>query len=140
MTATLQRLPDWPERLADYLAAMRQVPYSLGGNDCARFASGAVQAMTGRDVLPQQWGSAEQAADLLRRSRGLAAAVNRVLPALATPALAQRGDVLMVELAVHGGRARRYGLAIADGLRWWMPGPAGLGNGPMHLARCAWRV
>jgi len=138
--ATIQRLPDWPERLAAYLAQMRPHRYVLGGNDCARFAAGAVHAITGQDVLPVQWATPAEAARQLRQLGGMAAAVGGVLPALPGPALAQRGDVVLVHAPVHGGRAMRQWLAVADGSRWWVPSATGLASGPMALACRAWGV
>jgi hypothetical protein len=65
--AALQRLPDWPERLADYLAAMRPHRFAWGTHDCVRFAAGAIAATTGRQVLQWQWASMADAARLLRQ-------------------------------------------------------------------------
>jgi len=137
---TLQRLPDWPERLAAYLAAMRPHRYRLGVHDCAGFAAGAVQATTGAAVLPAQWHTPQQAAQVLRALRGLPRAVDAVLPRLRAPALAQRGDVVLVQAPAHHGRARRQWLAVVDGLHWWAPAPTGLESGPMALATIAWGV
>lgn len=136
----LQRLPDWPERLADYLAAMRPHRFAWGTHDCARFAAGAVHAVTGQHITALQWSSSADAARLLRRVGSLATAVGQVLPELAAPALAQRGDVVLVQAPVCSGRAARQWLAVADGLLWWVPSATGLASGPMHLARRAWGV
>lgn len=137
---SIQRLPDWPERLAAYMAAMRPRRYVLGQHDCAQFAAGAVQAVTGRNVLLAQWRDVSEALQVLRAQRGLRAAVDAVLPRLAVPALAQRGDVVLVQAAVGGGRARRQWLAVADGARWWCPAVTGLESGPAELAVVAWGV
>lgn len=137
---SLQRLPDWPERLADYLAAMRPHRFAWGVHDCVRFAAGAVHAITGQQPTALQWQGPADAARLLRRLGTLADAVGQVLPELASPALAQRGDVVLVRAQVHGGRAHRQWLAVADGPLWWVPSPAGLASGPMHLAHRAWGV
>lgn len=128
----ITRLPDWPERLAAYLQASAGQRFAWGSHDCVRFAAGAVLAVTGRDLLPAQWHDRRSAARLLRTLGGLPAAVGAVLPALAGPQLAQRGDVLLVAAPVAGGRAQRRWLAVADGARWWAPGPGGLACGPAH--------
>jgi len=47
------RLPDWRGRLAAYLAAEAQLPFEYGASDCALFAAGAVEAMTGIDQAAQ---------------------------------------------------------------------------------------
>lgn len=136
----LARLPDWPERLAAYLAHARPLRFTWGTHDCVTFAAGAVQAITGQDVLPLRWPDAAHAARALRRLGGLPAAVGLMLPALATPGLAQRGDVVLVQASVHGGRARRQWLGLADGHRWWTPSATGLESGPMDSACKAWGV
>lgn len=136
----LRRLPDWPERLADYLAAMRPHRFAWGTHDCVRFAAGAVHAITGQEPTALQWQGAGDAARLLRRLGTLADAVGQVLPELATPALAQRGDVVLVRAGVHGGRAMRQWLAVADGPHWWVPSATGLASGPMQMAHRAWGV
>ena len=143
MTATaqpLRRLPDWPERLAAYLAAMRPHRFAWGTHDCVQFAGGAVQAVTGQQVLALQWASMAEAVRLLRSIGTLAQAVGQVLPELAGPALAQRGDVVLVQAAVHNGRAVRQWLAVADGTLWWVPSATGLACGSMALAQRAWGV
>ena len=64
---TLHRLPDWPERLAAYLADQRPHRFAWGTHDCARFAAGAVHAITGQQPTALQWGGPADAARLLRR-------------------------------------------------------------------------
>lgn len=134
----LRRLPDWPERLAGHIAQHRATPFAWGGHDCVRFAAGAVQATTGHWPLALQWPNAAAAARLLRQLGGLAAAVDGVLPRLATPALAQRGDILLVQGAEHG-RTRQW-LAVADAGGWWCPAATGLVRGRPEFAAIAWGV
>lgn len=136
----LQRLPDWPERLVAYLHQHRQVAFEWGPADCVRFAAGAVQATTGREVLPCQWADKASAVRLLRQHGGLPAAVGEVLPALASPAWAQRGDVALVQASARPGGLRRRWLAVVDGHLWQAPGASGLCAGPMAMAVMAWGV
>lgn len=136
----MTRLPDWPERLAAYLAAMRPLRYCLGRHDCATFAAGAVHAVTGLDVRPLPWRSPVEASRVLRQLGGMRAAVGAVLQPLASPQLAQRGDVVLVQAPAHDGRARRQWLAVADGSRWWAPAVTGLESGSMAAAVAAWGV
>lgn len=138
MNSITTRLPDWPERLADYLASMRGVVFEWGANDCAVFAAGAVLAITGHYVLPATWCDRDEAMNLLRDLRGLVPAVDAALPRLATPALAQRGDVVLVEATDRGPR-RRW-LAVCDGAQAWAPGSNGLVAVPMAWAVHAWGV
>lgn len=137
---TLARLPDWPERLAAYLCQQRPNRFAWGTHDCANFAAGAVLAVTGCQVLQLQWAGAADAVRLLRTLGGLQAAVDRQLPRLQTAELAQRGDVVLAQQLVAGGRARRQFLAVADGARWWAPSVTGLHSGPMAAAATAWGV
>lgn len=134
----LRRLHDWPERLAAYLARQLNTRFEWGTHDCVLFAAGAVQAITGAQVLPVQWASRAAAAQALRSRGGLVAAVDGVLPRIASPAHAWRGDVVLVT-APMGGAARRW-LAVCDSGRWWAPAPAGLSCGPMAQAVQAWGV
>lgn len=135
----LHRLPDWPERLAAYIAANRPLPFAWGTHDCALFAAGAVQAVTGCNVLPAAWADRASAAHLLRRLHGLVPAVDAALPRLVTPAWARRGDVVLVQQPVaQRGRARW--LAVVDGAHWWAPSATGLHRGDMAQAVSAWGV
>ena len=45
----MTRLPNWRPRLYDYLAEGARTPFAYGQHDCAMFAAGAVEAMTGTD-------------------------------------------------------------------------------------------
>lgn len=134
--AALVRLPDWPERLAEYVHQHRGTPFAWGGHDCVRFAAGAVQAMTGCQPLPTEWSDRTSAARALRRLGGLVPAVSSVLPPLSAPAWAQRGDVVLVQCA---GLARRW-LAVCDGPLLLSPGPHGLLINPSRYAVRAWGV
>jgi hypothetical protein len=130
------RLPDWPERLAAHIEAHRAVPFTWGVHDCCTFAAGSVLACTGQWPAGWKWPDAAAAARLLRRLGGLPAAVDRLLPRLAAPLSAQRGDVLLVRAPT----GRRDWLAVADAGGWWAPGPDGLVRGSMMQATAAWGV
>lgn len=132
------RLLDWPERFAAYIAQHRSTPFAWGAHDCVLFAAGDVQAITGQWPLSMQWPDAAAAARLLRRLGGLESAVDGVLPRLSSPALAQRGDILMVE-GVQNGRSRRW-LAVADAGGWWCPSSGGLVRGMPEFVSKAWGV
>lgn len=131
----MTRLPDWPERLADYVARHRGLVFGWGPRDCAHFAAGAVAAITAQDVLPCAWSSRDEAVRILRASGGLVAAVDAVLPRLAGPLLAQRGDVVML----RAPQSRRW-LAVCDGAVAWAPGADCLVAVPMAQAVHAWGV
>ncbi len=140
----MNRFPDWPERLHAEIEAAHERPFSWGRHDCALFAADVVRAVTGEDIAA--WfrgryktrrgaygalkrfagGGLEQAMDKQAVARGMAAI---------RPALAQRGDMVLVDtpegpaLAICVGRfaaqvAESGGVAFAD----------------MSLARRAWAV
>lgn len=138
----LRRLADWPERLHAYLQRHAATPFAWGMHDCARFAAGAVQAITAHDVLPADWRTRADAVTVLRALGGLVPAVDAALPRLARVGLAWRGDVVLVQTPALQGApgARRRFLAVVDGGRWWSPGPDGLVLGPMSHAVQAWEV
>lgn len=49
MTEPLQRFADWRPRLTAWLKEATTAPFAYGRHDCALFAAGGVQAMTGQD-------------------------------------------------------------------------------------------
>ncbi|MFE3836065.1 DUF6950 family protein [Pseudogemmobacter sonorensis] len=46
----IKRTPGWQRRLAVYLGTVARSPFAFGSQDCALFAAGAVEAMTGTDL------------------------------------------------------------------------------------------
>lgn len=133
---TVQRLPDWPERLAAFIDGRRCVPFAWGRNDCVLFAADALHTVTGQDPLAAvrgQWASEAQALQVLRHHRGLAWAVLATLGRpLRSAALAPRGAVVL---------ARMRGLPILGvqlGAVWCAPGPCGLEFRPAAEVRLAW--
>lgn len=130
------RLPDWPSRLDEYLRSMARARFQWGACDCVLFAAGAVQAVTGaRPALPR-WTTRRQALRELARRGGLAAATDAVLPRLAAPAMAQRGDLVLVQ--PHGQAAPA--LAVCVGHAWAAPGRGGVNFGDLQHATAAWGV
>lgn len=140
----MQRLPDWPERLAAYVEARRHRPFAWGSNDCVLFAAGALDAMTGELLVLSLlmdgsiWSNASEAAYVLREMGGLPVACHE---ALGDPiegdqaALVGRGGVVCVEL---DGRPT-LGIALGNGC-WCGPGADGLVFRPMAEVRLAWEV
>ena len=133
----LQRLPDWPRRLVGFFDARERQAFAWGPNDCITFGADGVLAITGVDLiagLRGGWNGERAALRRLRRLGGLQAAVTSVLGApLPSPALAQRGDVLLI------GAARPF-VALCDADRWASPNRNGLLRGPMSEAVLAWGV
>jgi hypothetical protein len=144
----MTRLPDWPERLAETLQRRAQRPFTWRrGGHCAALAAEAVHALTGRwPALPVV--DTEHAAAMAVRALGgsLAAAVDRQLPRLATPWLAWRGDVLLlqapegVQTPAQGARWGGLALGVADGERAHVVAAKGLAAVPAAWAVAGWAV
>ena len=47
------RIVTWETALSDYIAIKRHEPFEYGVNDCCLFAAGAVEAITGKDPMPE---------------------------------------------------------------------------------------
>jgi hypothetical protein len=135
----IARLSDWRTRLAVYLAACREKPFAYGEHDCARFAAGAVEAVTGTDPSA---GLGIRYTTLLGGRRALAARGYRDPIAFVrerfeeiAPALARVGDLAVIETVT--GRA----LAVVGGAVVFAPAPdGGLRMLPLTAAITAFRV
>lgn len=101
----MDRLPDWDKRLTDYLSAARDRAYEGRENICGVFAAGAVQAVTGRDILAEYQGRLHEVAEALEQSFDAEFPERPV-------ALAQRGDLAFYADSVGvvvGGQAAFVG-------------------------------
>jgi len=134
----LTRLPDWHARLVAYLAAASRTPFAPGAHDCALFAAGAVQAMTGND-LAEGWRGRYRTLAGGRRVLKREGVADHV--ALAARHLeevpvswAQPGDVAAVPTA--DGPA----LGVVQGASIYVVSAAGLGLVPLTAAARAFRV
>jgi hypothetical protein len=127
------RRGDWPEKLADYFDARRDLPFNWQTNDCATFAAGAIEAMTGQaPALPAYKGAAGAARVMDEGSvrERCEALFGAVLPV----AFAQRGDLVL--MLMEG----RETLGICEGDYIAGPGEAGMLFLPRAAGVCAWRV
>jgi hypothetical protein len=93
------RLPDWEARLSAYIAERAEMPFQWGVNDCALFAAGAVQALTGEDFGKPWRGkySTEAGAAKALKRRGFEDVAGPFTQALGDPfaaAFARRGDIV----------------------------------------------
>jgi hypothetical protein len=66
----LVRLPDWSERFRTFILQKARKPFEIGENDCAAFWIAAVEATTGRRVMPVTWRNTQDCLDLLKRADG----------------------------------------------------------------------
>jgi hypothetical protein len=128
---TLRRVDGWPERLDAYVASVRSRPFDWSENNCAKFAAGAVFAVTG-EMLYRCTNHADLVREL-RKHRGLQAAVSHYLPVVEVE-FARRGDLLLMR-----NDDRRW-LAVCLGAYAAGPGASGVAFAPALDAVVAWKV
>jgi hypothetical protein len=132
------KLFGWRNRLKSYASASAREPFAYGRHDCALFAAGAVEAMTGHDPAADWRGRYTTLLGGLRVIRksghddhiAAAAAWFAEIP----PAKAQVGDLAVV--AGDDGPA----LGVVAGPHVWVLRPDGLGTVPLTMAERAFRV
>lgn len=100
----MRRRPDWEERLAGYLAEVRDRPFQYGTHDCILFSASAVLAQTGVDIAADYRGKyhdkAGAAAILKSQGKGtLLRTLDATLPRR-KPSRARRGDLVWFEGSV----------------------------------------
>lgn len=136
------RHPEWPERLTAYLSEIRSRPYHPVTHNCALFALGALQAVTGR---PAQEFLQAAAMDLPDTEMGVKRAIveNGDMRAIASRALgpiskatlnARRGDIALME--GDGGDT----LAIVENGAALVLTPQGIQRHPLTEALGYWNV
>lgn len=130
------RFPDWPERLAAYIAARetRRFEWGKGAQDCCSFAAGAVAAITGRDVMADipPYSSAEEADVIL--TTPLEALLDARF-ARRDVGFAQRGDVALARIGKLESVVVVLGAELVGAGR-----PRGLVYLPRRVMRAAWAV
>ncbi|TMV07331.1 hypothetical protein FGK64_21960 [Arenibacterium halophilum] len=117
-------MPDWRPRLAAYVAQVSSRPFRPGRHDCALFAAGAVQAMTGADPAAAMRGTYRSLEDgkALLKAQGTPS-LGALLEANLTevpPAYAQAGDLALL----REGDAEAMG--VVQGERVYCLTPTGL--------------
>ena len=132
------RRPDWRPRLVAYIEEVRARPFSYGSHDCALFAAGAVEAVTGDDLAVAWRGNYGSLKEGLTRLQEVGAAdhlavVSSFLEPV-QPAFAQVGDIAV--LVAPGIPA----LGIFEGEMILVLREDGLGRVPREAATQAFRV
>jgi hypothetical protein len=129
-----RKLPGWRNRLTGFLRENHRRPFQPGRWDCAIWAAGAVEAMTGEDHLRgfRGYRSISEGKRKLE-ARGFADHVAYVAAHLpeVPPAFAQPGDV-----AVLAGQS----LGIVQGAQVYVFGVNGFGMAPFPLIERAFRT
>jgi len=134
--ADLTRHTDWQPRLVTYLGQHAARSFAWGEHDCALFAAGAIEAMTGTDLSGGAAGTYATRAEgmaLLDNRDGLIGFVDRFLTRI-QPSLARPGDVIAV------GHGRVAALGILQGNAVYVLRDTGLGLVSRLDASVAWRV
>lgn len=134
----MRRHPDWRGRLVAYLGACAGRPFEWGRHDCALFAAGCIEAMTGEDhggAFRGRYRSFKGGLKALRKA-GHADHVAMVASLLdeVPVAYAQAGDLAMIE--TPEGAA----LGVVQGHRIYVLRPEGLASVDLLRAARAWRV
>lgn len=99
----MQRIPGWETALHDYIAALSGAVFNWGTLDCALFAAGAVQAMTGIDPAAAYRGRYSTAGGATR-------ALKRYGAGSLEATIAQQFGEIQI------GFARRGDLVLVDGM------------------------
>ena len=142
----MQRYPDWPERLAEYVADGAHVRFRWGVADCCLWACSGVEAMTGVDPaaqLRETYCDRDGAKRALRRfgGQGLLETIEKIARQheavrLASPLYAQRGDVVLAD--GPGDCPDALGLCVGSTALFLTP--RGLRSVHLKNALAAWRV
>ena len=136
----LKHKPHWRVYLDALVCARQHTPFAWGSNDCALFASDAVQATTGFDPASKLRGysTAREALRLIRERGGLWGIATMALGDALDRRCARTGDVALV---TSSATSKREALAVCVSVdSAVVPGLGGLQVVPMEYARCIWRV
>lgn len=139
----MTRFDDWYPRLVAYVSRVRFLPFEYGRHDCALFAAGAVEAMTGNDPAAKLRGKYSTLAGGLRKLRRLgfdnhAEFATSILPeVIEGPAFGQIGDIAALDL---GGGAWSLGLVQGSRIFVTQSDSAGLGTVDLLTASRLFRV
>lgn len=133
--------PEWHSRLSDYIDSVRHRPFVYGEHDCALFAAGAIEAVTGIDPAAALRGKYKTRLGGLRLLKKLGFANHAEFAASLFeemhPSRAQIGDIAAIEL---GGGA--ISLGVVQGTRIFVlrPDVQGMATVDLLTASKAFRV
>jgi hypothetical protein len=130
----IARRPDWRPRLVAYLEGVRAQPFAFGQHDCALFAAGAVEAMTGVDLAEGYRGRYDSLKAGLKLVRGGHLALLRQSFDPIPPAFAGVGDLALI------GEVGFPAFGIFEGQHVLVLREEGLGLMPRAAATQAYRV
>lgn len=133
----MQRLQDWPTRLADFIEARRERAFSWGDSDCCLFVCDAVEVMTETDPGARWRGlyASERGARRVMRDNGGVLGLATLAFGDSVPAeMAGRGDVVLVDTPSGDALALCLGNVLAA------QGALGIEYLPRSEARTAWKI
>lgn len=142
----ISRLPNWQSALSAYLVDVAARPFAYGRFDCGLFVAGAVEALTGVDVVPGIRGIYKDRRSAFAQVRSICGAAT--MEALAeyltakygmpevAPLMAQRGDAVLL----RRGRRSSLGIVAMHGTEILTPFRGGLLRLPLAHATRAWQV
>jgi len=125
----MNRLPDWRARLLAYVRSLQGVQYDAKQFHCVHFMCGAVEAMTGDNLMAPYDAPSQAASMRLLRAAGYRSWVDVLSDRRVPPAKARAGDVVAVR--DHNGR-KAAGICMGADLH--VLGPAGLSTLPRAAA------
>ncbi|TPN44466.1 hypothetical protein FJ981_28125 [Mesorhizobium sp. B1-1-4] len=139
----MNRLPDWPARLHDFIDGVKRSPFAWDGHDCfIGWAADAVLAMTGEDIAARYRGkykTAKGGAAVLRRAGfdNLADGMASLLPEYPEGvSRAKLGDIAAIPTDGPFG----WSLGIVNGETILTAGEKAMGVSPLLTATRAFRV
>ena len=92
------RCPNWPRKLNEYFVSVKDAQFEYGVHDCCTFSAGAVQAITGEDLMSEFRGkySTREESQSVLKSIGAGTLLRTLRKKFGPPvngASGQRGDV-----------------------------------------------
>ncbi|WP_309086380.1 DUF6950 family protein [Chelativorans sp.] len=134
-SSAIRRLPDWRGRLFAYVEEVARKPFTWGHHDCALFAAGAVEAMTGHDIAAPfraRYKTLPGGMRLLKRkgSRDHAEYAASIFEEI-HPSHAQVGDLAAIDDDGH------IALGVVQGARIYVLRPEARGIGTVELLHAA---
>jgi hypothetical protein len=140
------RLLGWADRLRNYLLAQQDTPFAYGSFDCLSFAAGAVEALTGINIMARFRGTYTTHLGAMRIAHRVygCRTVPDVLAAMmqeqgwseVPPTFAQRGDVVLV--AINDDLV--VGIMHPNGREAVITTNQGLWRVPLSSVRRAWKI
>ena len=134
----MKRLPDWPKRLHDFVDGVKRQPFDWGTHNCATFAAGAVEAMTGERLVKGYRFKTERGALSAMKRAGFDNLADMAASKLEEIHIsqAQLGDIAAIPADTPFG----FVLGIVNGEMILALRPDGMGLIPLFDATRAFRV